>query len=255
MMEKTYQDCELTGFNEKFIPLSSGDATLVARGDRQVADDQRHRVSVAGGGEVVADREEYLAEHRLAEDPCVERVVVRRCVAGLGGDGLVVEAAEVFGEVAKQIWHGMCPVNIGVRLVRDVSRLGDRGQNCGHVVNSIRSGPGESEERASSTTSGLGRPWSQTGHLCQKLGAQGVIELHLKGQRACPCFGAGAWCVGRVVLDRGFCCGGEHAERGSQHVELEIGVSRYAEWPTEWERNPQRSGRSHPFGLFTNEAD
>jgi hypothetical protein len=36
---------------------------------------------------------------------------------------------------------------------------------------------------------------------------------------------------------------------------LEIGVSRYAEWPTEWERNPQRSGRSHPFGLFANEAD
>ena len=54
----------------------------MACGDRQVADDQCHRVGVSGGGEVVTDREEHLAEHRLAEDPSVERVVVRRCVAG-----------------------------------------------------------------------------------------------------------------------------------------------------------------------------
>ena len=98
--------------------------------DRQVADDQRHRVGVAGGGEVVADREEHLAEHGLAEDPSVERLVVRRCVTGLGGDGLMVEAAEVGGEVAKQKWHGVCPVNVSVQLVRDVSRLGDREVQC-----------------------------------------------------------------------------------------------------------------------------
>ena len=89
--------------------------------DHQVADEQRHRVSVAGRGEVVADREEHLAEHGFTEDPCGERVVVRGCVTGLGGDGLVVEAAEIVGEVTEQEWHGVCPVNVGIRLVGDVS--------------------------------------------------------------------------------------------------------------------------------------
>ncbi len=227
----------------------------MAFGDRQVADNPRHRVGGAGVGKVVSYREEHLAEDGFAEDPSVERFVIRGCVAWLGGDGLVVEAAEIIGEVAEQKWHGVCPLNVGVRLVGDVSRLGDGGQNCGHVVDLVRFGPGEPKESASSTASGLGRPRSQTSHLRQKLPAQGVVGLHFKGQWARPSFGAGAWCVGWVVLDRGFCCGGEHVERGSQHVELEVGVSRYAEWPSEWERNPQRSGRSYPFGLFTNEAD
>jgi len=224
-------------------------------GDRQVTDNPRYRVVGGGGGKVVSDREEHLAKDGFAEDPSVERFVIRGCVAWLGGDGLVVEAAEIIGEVAEQKWHGVCPLNVGVRLVGDISRFGDGGQNCGHVVDLVRFGPGEPKESASSTASGLGRPRSQTAHFRQKLPAQGVVRVHFKGQRTRPGLGASAWCVSRVVLDRGFCCGGEHAERGSQHIELEIGVSRYAKWSSEWERNPQRSGRSHLFGLFTNEAD
>ena len=149
----------------------------------------------------------------------------------------------------------MCPVNGRVRRVRNVSRFSDRSQNYGHVVDLVRSSPREPKERASSTTSSLGRPWSQPAHLRKKSAGQRVIKLNIKSHWARPRLGSDAWCVGRIVLDRRFRCGREHAERGSQHVKLKIGVSRYAEWPAEWKRNPQRSRRSYPFGLFTNEAD
>ena len=232
-----------------------GNSAVVTFGDDEIPDQQCKGVFFLSCAEVVSDRNQDLAKCGLAEDPLVECVVVRSEITGLGGDGLVVVAPQVFGEVAKHERHVMGELEVGCWDCLHVTTLSYGGEGRRHLVDLVGGRAGEPEHRAAALTTCFRRPRPKPVYLGPQSSRERLIGRRGEVERTGPGLGSCSRRVDRIVLDRRFGRRVQQSESGPHDVELELHVVGCPERSAQREGNPECSRWSYPFGLLANEAD